>query len=109
RIHKLIRDRKSFTVLEFGVGFSTIIIADALKKNNEDWNNLENKPQVRNRFMFKCFSVDSSESWLKTAQERLPEELKEFIVFHFSKVKIGTHNGQMCHFYENLPDIVPDF
>jgi uncharacterized protein YfkK (UPF0435 family) len=109
RIHQLIRSRKSFTVLEFGVGFSTIVIADALKKNKQDWETLENKPKIRNRFMFKCFSVDSSELWLNTAENRMHEDLKEFVNFHFSKVKIGTHNGQLCHFYENLPDIVADF
>jgi len=37
RIHQLIRQRRCFTVLEFGVGFSTIIIADALMKNKMDW------------------------------------------------------------------------
>jgi hypothetical protein len=109
RIHKLIRDRKSFTVLEFGVGFSSIIIADALKRNKDDWEKIENKPAIRNRFMFKCFSVDSSEKWIEVAKSRIPESLSSFISFQFSKVKIGTFNGQLCHFYESLPDIIPDF
>ncbi len=109
RIHQLIRSRKSFTVLELGVGFSTVIIADALMKNKRDWEQLENPPAIRNRFQFQCFSVDTSEKWIATAQERLPKELTPFVNFQYSRVEIGTHRGQLCHFYKNLPDIVPDF
>ena len=57
RLHRTIRQRKSFTVLEFGVGYSTIVIADALRKNQQDWERLARKPEVRNRFMFQVFSV----------------------------------------------------
>ena len=35
RLHYLIRFRKVFTILEFGVGYSTIIMADAIKKNKK--------------------------------------------------------------------------
>ncbi len=109
RIHQLIRSRKSFTVLEFGVGFSTVIIADALMKNKKDWEGLENPPAIRNRFQFQCFSVDTSEKWIATAKERLPKELAPFVNFQYSRVEIGTYRGQLCHYYKNLPDIVPDF
>ena len=109
RLHRLIRQRKSFTVLEFGVGFSTVIIADALKKNQADWQQLPDPPAIRNRFQFQCFSVDSSQKWIDRTQERLPEPLRQFVNFQFSTVKIGTYNGQICHYYQNLPDIVPDF
>ncbi len=109
RLHQLIRSRKSFTVLEFGVGFSTLIIADALMKNKVDWLSLEDPPQIRNRFQFQCFSVDTSEKWIEKTKARIPEKLLAFINFQLSDVEIGTHNGQLCHFYKTLPDIVPDF
>ena len=109
RLHRLIRQRMSFTVMELGVGFSTLIIADALKKNKADWEALDNPPKIRNRFIFQCFSVDTSEKWIKVAKERMPKDLQSFVQFQFSPVKIGTHNGQICHFYSCLPDVVPDF
>ena len=109
RLHHLLRTRKSFTVLEFGVGFSTLIIADALKKNQEDWQTLESPPAIRNRFQFQCFSVDTSSAWITIAENRLPDTLKPYINFHQSDVQIGTFQGQLCHYYTNLPDIVPDF
>ncbi|HHH50428.1 MAG TPA: hypothetical protein ENK52_05580 [Saprospiraceae bacterium] len=109
RLHRLIRKRKSFTVLEFGVGFSTVIIADALKKNKADWQQLNPQPKIRNRFMFQCFSVDTSKKWIKATKKRLPKSLKDFVHFQYSKVEIGTYKGQLCHYYKKLPDVVPDF
>ena len=35
-LHRIVRARKSFTVLEFGLGYSTFILADALWKNKND-------------------------------------------------------------------------
>ena len=49
RMHKLVRQRKSFTVLEFGLGISTIVMADALMKNEKEFEALEEKPKLRNR------------------------------------------------------------
>jgi hypothetical protein len=109
RLHKLIRQRKCFTVLEFGVGYSTVVMADALQKNQSDWDKLPQKPEVRNHFMFHLFSVDSSEYWIESIKNRIPEHLNSRVNIQFSEVEIGTFNGQLCHYYKKIPDIVPDF
>lgn len=109
RIHKLVRQRKSFTVLEFGSGYSTIIIADALQKNQRDWEGLPSKPEIRNRFMFQLFSVDASRNWINKTKSRMPAHLLHRVKFNYSRIKIGTFNGRLCSYYRNLPDIVPDF
>lgn len=109
RIYRLIRQRKPFTVLEFGIGFSTSVIAFALLKNKTEWDALEVKPKVRNRHMFKLFSVDTSEKWINHTRELLLPEVKDMVEFTHSEVEIGTYNGQICHYYSTLPDIVPDF
>ena len=109
RLHRLIRKRKAFTVLEFGSGLSTIVMADALSKNKADFLALEEKPELRNRFMFQIFSVESDKKWIEHSKSNLPEQLLEHVNFHYSEIKIGTFNGRICHFYNNLPDIVPDF
>lgn len=109
RIHRLIRQRKSFTVLEFGVGFSTIVIADALAKNEKDFQSLPDPPKIRNRFMFELFSVDSNEYWMNESKRRLPAHLSERIHLTYSKVHAGTFNGRLCHFYDSLPNVIPDF
>jgi len=109
RLHQTIRQRKCFTVLEFGLGYSTIVIADALQKNHQDWESLRQQPQIRNRFMFQLFSVDASKDWIESMKERFPKQLIDRVHFQCSEVSIGTFNGMLCHYYKNLPDIVPDF
>ncbi len=109
RLHKLIRQRKCFTVLEFGLGYSTIVMADALKKNQQDWENLKEKPEIRNRYMFQLFSVDASAKWIDHTKSRFPVSLSKHVHFHHSEVEIGTFNGQLCHYYKQIPDIIPDF
>src|SRR5947208_2330867 len=47
RLHAVVRARKVFTILEFGVGFSTIVLADALKKNEQTWDAAKTKPKIR--------------------------------------------------------------
>ncbi len=109
RLHKLIRTRLSFTVLEFGVGYSTIVLADALAKNEEDWSRLAQRPEVRNRYMFQLFSVDASKRWIRHCKRHTPSQLMKRTHLHHSRVSVGTFRGQLCHFYDNLPDVVPDF
>lgn len=94
RLHKLIRKGNYSKVLEFGAGYSTIIMADALSKNSPH---------------SKLFTVDASEKWLQSVQSRLPRHLLDYVTFNYSEVKISTFNGQLCHYYETLPDIIPDF
>lgn len=109
RLHRLIRKRKAFTVLEFGSGLSTIVMADALSKNKAEFLALNRKPELRNRFMFQIFSVESDKQWIEHSQSNFPKHLLEHVNFHYSEIKIDTFNGRICHFYDNLPDIVPDF
>jgi len=109
RLHSTIRQRKCFTVLEFGLGYSTIVMADALRKNKQDWENLQEKPDIRNRFMFQLFSVDASLHWIEHLKNRFPKSLVDMVHFSYSEVEIGKFNGQLCHYYNSLPDIVPDF
>ncbi len=108
RLHKLVRTRKPFTILEFGLGYSTFVMADALAKNQQEWDALSDKPEIRNRFMFQLFSLDASSEWIEHTRRRFPEHLRERVHFRQSDVKIGQFNGQLCHYYDQLPDVVAD-
>lgn len=109
RLHRLIRSRRSFTVLEFGLGYSTIVMADALEKNQRDWESLTPRPAVRNRFLFQLFAVDASAKWIARTKKEFPERLRGRVHLRSSAVEIGTFNGQLCHYYKAIPDVVPDF
>jgi hypothetical protein len=52
RLHRAIRTKRVFTVPEFGLGYSTIVMADALSKNSRDWDGLAKKPKMRNSTPF---------------------------------------------------------
>ena len=55
-------------------------------------------------------SIESSEKWMKNTKEKIKNAgLENFADVVFSKVKIAEYEGQICHFYDNLPDVVPDF
>ena len=109
RLHKTIRERKSFTVLEFGLGYSTLVMADALAKNERDYQAIEDKPELRNNHLFEIHSVDASAEWIESLSEKIPDHLKSRISITCSDVEIGTFQGQICHYYKKVPNVIPDF
>ncbi len=109
RLHHLVRERRAFTVLEFGTGYSTLVIADALAKNADEYASSDAEVELLPADAFRVFCVDASEAWLATAMARIPSGLQTHVVATHSPVRAGTFNGQLCHFYERLPNIVPDF
>ena len=110
-LHKKIRLRKCFTVLELGVGFSTLIMADALYKNKQDFDSTANKPFIRCNNPFELHAVDASDFWIERCKEKFEKhsELLDVIKFHTSTVSSTLFNGRICHAYDELPDIIPDF
>ncbi len=83
-LHRAIITRRPKVVLEFGVGFSTIIMGQALK-------------QVGGHL----WTVDASKEWLENTRAKLTDEPVTLI---HSAVQVTG----MCHRYVELPDIVPD-
>lgn len=92
-LHKVVRNRRPTCLLEFGIGFSTIVLAHAVKLNGRG----------------KVYSVDADERWIQNLQRKLPDELSELVEIIHSPVTVATHNNELCSFYERLPNIVPDF
>ena len=110
-LHQTVRRRKCFTVLKFGLGISTLIMADALLKNKRDWQKMAEKPFIRCQTKFQLHTLDAEQQWISACEERLSQhpEIADIITFHFSGVSATTFNGRMCHLYDQLPNIVPDF
>jgi hypothetical protein len=109
RLHGLVRSRLSFTVLEFGVGYSTLVLADALAKNEHEWRTAIDKPALQRQSMFHLFSVDASRQWLRFWARRIPNHLRSRVHLCYSRTSVGTFADQLCHYYEKLPDVIPDF
>lgn len=109
RIHRLVRRGRFFSVLEFGIGYSTLVMADALDKNRRDFTRQGEAPEVRNSQLWRLHCVDANRTWIDVTLGRLPEHLAEHVIVTLSGVTATTHENQLCHLYDQIPDVVPDF
>jgi len=105
RLHYLITSRKVTTILEFGVGKSTIIFNDALIRNQQKYEH-EIVNDLRRGNPFECHSVDNYEKWIEEVRSKynLP-----CVTYHKTEVEMGTFNDRVCTFYSKIPNICPDF
>lgn len=105
--HKLCIDRKVTTVLEFGVGHSSVIFADALKRNQELHQEFVQE-NIRRENPFELHSVDDSEKYIRQCDENFPKSLKKFFTPHYTKCEMTTFNDRICTKYAELPNLCPD-
>lgn len=108
RLHRLVRERPCFTVVEFGIGCSTIAIAHALAACEQERGGAVRDAAPRNTRLFQLFSVDANEGWIQHTLERLPAGLVDRVHVTHSSVSATTFAGRLCHTYDVLPDVVPD-
>lgn len=111
RLHKLVRSRKPFQILEFGSGYSTLIMAIALKQNWDEYlirmkgNGVKLKYRIPN-----LISIESADIWKHNTVDKIKKnDLDDFVNVIISGVSITERSGNICHVYDNLPDITPDF
>lgn len=107
RLHFLVRSRKVTTILEFGVGESTLIFADAIKKNKEEFGDFV-ETNLRRANPFEVHSVDNNRKWFNKCKQEFPPNLLNFVHFHLSDVEMTTFNSRLCTMYKKLPNICPD-
>ena len=104
RLHYLVVSRKVTTILEFGIGKSTVIFDHALQHNK-----LKHESYVVNNLRrsnpFECHSIDNSKKWIKQCQTSFKTEN---VTYHFSKCRMGSFNDRICTFYDAIPNVSPD-
>jgi hypothetical protein len=108
RLHRIARTRPCVTVLEFGIGYSTIALAHAMHENEREHGGLLTPRLTRNSRLFQVFTVDANAAWIEAATARVPEHLRSRLHVTHSTVSATTFCGRLCHTYDALPDVVPD-
>tara|TARA_B100001059_G_scaffold235561_1_gene281637 strand:+ start:11072 stop:11923 length:852 start_codon:yes stop_codon:yes gene_type:complete len=109
RLYKLVKKKKPMTILEFGVGYSTLVMAQAIYENKKKLKNNSKIGKIRNTKKFKLYCVDTSKKWINNTKKSLPSHLKDIVNFSVSPVDTITHNSEVCHTYKFIPDVNPDF
>jgi len=108
RLHYIVTSRRATTILEFGVGYSTIFLADALKYNFQNYRSYVLK-NLRRSQPFKLFSIDSNKKYLEIFKKTIPKSLLQFVNLNYSTASITTFKDQICSKLDKIPNITPDF
>ena len=97
------------TSLEFGSGWSSLIISLALQENKKKYKTYAKK--LRNNNPFRNFSVDNQKKYLSISKKRLLKynNLINHNDFVYSKAVITKYNLRYATEFTNLPKINPDF
>jgi hypothetical protein len=98
-LYKQVRKRRPRTILEFGTGCSTVILAKALFDNEKD-------SQKHGGFLY---SVDADPNWTESTSQAIPVFLKRFCEIWYSPVVEVEYNGTPAFRHSRLPDIAPNF
>lgn len=107
RLHKLVRRRKVLNVLEFGCGHSSLVFADALRKNEIEFGDFATA-NLRRSDPFHVDVVDDVKLFLDSTARRVPRQLLQIPRFHLSAVEMTEFQGRICTRYLTLPNVCPD-
>lgn len=107
-LHALVRSRKASTVLEFGIGHSTLVLADAMRQNEIELRDQLTPSMLRVDEPFRIHSVDASTAWIERLRARIPAELSKYICLHYSACSVTLVDGRLTHVYNDIPNVSPD-
>ena len=108
RIYKFITLNKRINVLEYGTGYSSLVIAKALNENKRRY--LKNIKDLRFEKKFFLSIIDNEKKFINISKKRIKQKakLKNF-KFFYSENHMTTFNGKLCSQYVNHPTLNPDF
>jgi hypothetical protein len=107
RLHRFVIENKRTTILEFGTGWSTWVFADALSKLKLKY--ADDVRELRRNNPFELHVVDDEAEFIHIAESRIPEQIKDIVMFYEKAAIMGTFDDRICTFYESLPNVSPDF
>jgi len=106
-LYSLVRERAVTSILEFGTGWSTYVLALSLNENRQLFGESHIRT-VRHPNPFKMLTIDASLEYQNIAIERIPEELLSNVEAVVSTPTITQFDGVLCHKFDHLPNFTPD-
>ena len=109
RLHQFIILNKRISVLEYGTGWSSLIISHALKLNEKRYKNKVKDLRFKNKFTLTV--VDNEKKYLKISKNRIKKNLKfrNNSSFHYSPNKMTKFKKNICSHFTVHPKVNPDF
>ena len=107
-LYENIVKRRVVSILEYGSGWSTLVLALALEHNKKIYGDLVSS-EIRHPNPFHLMTVDSSRSFSKIAVRRAEEYTTTEIVSVVSKSKLVEIESQICNVFTNVPPFTADF
>ena len=107
-LYQLIVLNKRTSILEYGCGWSTLVMHFALMRNKK---NKSGKVFTRCGNPFEVISLDNSKKFIKISKERVKKYSKNYqkVKFNFSEAKMTKFNYRYTTEYEKHPIVNPDF
>tara|TARA_B100001093_G_C26590306_1_gene911175 strand:- start:73 stop:855 length:783 start_codon:yes stop_codon:yes gene_type:complete len=107
-LYQFVRTKKRTTILEFGVDWSTFIMALAMKENQNEYKDYVcSKLRRNNPFEIHC--LDNEKEYIEIAQKRLIDGMDSLVTTHYSEARMCKWNGRIATEFVNFPVINPDF
>ena len=100
---------KRTTVLEFGTGYSTLVMHYALMENLKKFG--KSKPFTRCENPYEIFTIDNNRFFSKISKNRVKKYSKnsKFVNFFHSEVQMINYQGNFAVEFKKLPMVNPDF
>lgn len=108
RLHRAVRERKVMTVLEFGSGCSSIVLAHALAQNKSQYASEIEELGLRRDNPFHLYSVEDVPAYAEQVVRCIPSDLAEFVTIHVTSSVMTTFCGRIATCSETLPNVCPD-
>ena len=108
RLHWLAMRRKAISILEFGSGFSTAVMAAASRTLHARYQHWV-KEKLRFMQPFHVHSVEEDERYVEITRKRLTKGLSDFASVQHSGVDLLEVHSHIATLYSNIPNICTDF
>lgn len=108
RLHYLCLTRKVVNTLEFGSGFSSAVMASAMRLLHGHFGDWATK-NIRADQPFHVYAVEEEQRFLEITNNRLGASLSPFATISRSSVDVLLYDNRISTVYSKLPNISPDF